>query len=83
MHECYFTFHSITGAQRGETALLRQGLRSRLLRAPKFLAVRGCGYALAVPCSQLSAAAEALAIWQVSYEGAFHKTPHGVEEVRF
>ena len=42
----YITFRSVTFAQRGEQILQKQGIRSSLLRTPKWMEEQGCGYCL-------------------------------------
>ena len=49
MHEYYFTFRSITTAQRARELLRRQKLPGVLLRTPKAMALQGCGHSLRVP----------------------------------
>lgn len=60
MLDYYFIFRSITGAQRGSNALSRSGIFGRMLRAPTFLSIKGCGYALRVRSSEAVLAAAAL-----------------------
>ena len=42
----YFTFRSVTYAQRGERILKENGLRCTMLRTPKWMENKGCGYCL-------------------------------------
>ena len=42
----YITFRSVTYAQRARAALEQEGLTSTMIRAPKWMAERGCSYAL-------------------------------------
>ena len=44
----YITFRSVTFAQRGERVLSDAGFRCTLLRTPKWMEEKGCGYALRV-----------------------------------
>ncbi len=44
----YVTFRSVTHGQRGEKLLRQEGLRCVLLRTPKWMEARGCGYSLRV-----------------------------------
>ena len=48
MYEYYFTFLSVTAAQRGMTDLLQRGIYAELVRTPRRVAENGCGYALKV-----------------------------------
>ena len=83
MYECYFTFRSITGAQRGQRALTREKLRCSLQRTPKIISVNGCGYALKVRAGDELPAAEALRIWNVDYKKIFRFLSDGaVEELK-
>ena len=84
MYDCYFTFRSITTAQRGQNALERSGLRSRLLRSPSFLSRNGCGYVLKVRGGSEMAAAAALGGYGVPFGAAYRVGTGGAaEEVRF
>lgn len=81
MFDCYFTFRSITGAQRGERALKKEGLRCVLMRAPKMLSLKGCGYALQIHGGEALAAKTALQIWGVEFGKIYRiKADGGVEE---
>lgn len=42
----YITFRSVTFAQRGEQILQKAGIRTTLLRTPKWMEQQGCGYSL-------------------------------------
>ncbi len=44
----YVTFRSVTHGQRGEKLLKEAGIRCSLVRTPKWMEVRGCGYSLRV-----------------------------------
>lgn len=46
MHFYYITFRSVTYAQRGEKVLQEEGIRCTLLRTPRWMEERGCGYCL-------------------------------------
>lgn len=48
MYDCYVTFRSITLAQTGATVLEKGAIRSRMIRSPKEISDRGCGYSLLV-----------------------------------
>ncbi len=84
MYDCYITFRSVTGAQQAEALLLRYGFRVRLRRAPKFLSVNGCGYALMVPCADLMAAGMLLRRESVNFVKLYRPgREDGYEEVWF
>ena len=42
----YVTFRSVTHGQRGEKLLKQEGIRCHLLRTPKWMESKGCGYSL-------------------------------------
>ena len=42
----YITFRSVTFAQRGERLAREKGFRCSLLRTPRWMEERGCGYCL-------------------------------------
>lgn len=48
MYEYYFTFLSVTMAQRGLEALLNHGIYAELVRTPRRVTSSGCGYSLKV-----------------------------------
>ena len=50
MHVYYITFRSVTPAQRGEAVLTWEGLRVALVRTPRWMEERGCGYCLRLRC---------------------------------
>ena len=48
MKSYYFTFRSVTLAQRGEQLLNQSGVRAVMLRTPKWMETKGCGYSLRI-----------------------------------
>ncbi|MBQ7565920.1 MAG: DUF3343 domain-containing protein [Oscillospiraceae bacterium] len=76
----YFTFRSITGAQRAMRALEQTGLRATLLRAPKMFSAKGCGYALKVRPDRAAAASAAFRSYAVRVEGAYRVDAQGRAE---
>lgn len=46
MNVYFFTFRSVTLAQRGEGVLTGEGQRCTLARTPRWMEERGCGYCL-------------------------------------
>lgn len=68
MKWCYVKFRSITRAQGGQQILNRRGISSRLVRTPRNIAPRGCGYSLMVPEENLSLVSEILKNEGVSFE---------------
>ena len=48
VYEYYFTFPSVTFAQRSLSELLQKGILAELIRSPKKISSYGCGYAIRV-----------------------------------
>lgn len=80
MFDYYFTFRSVTWAQRAEKALVRNGLRVSILRAPKFLSQKGCGYALRVRGGQGTQAAAILRRDRALWDGVYRVYQDGTVE---
>lgn len=81
MFDYYITFRSATSAQRGEEVLAYHDLRARLLRTPKALSYKGCGYALKLRAIDGEAAGEILAAYGVEYQTVYKAYHNGsVEE---
>ena len=75
-----FSFRSLTGAQTGRDVLEYSGIASRLARAPKAIAVQGCGYVLEVSEADGTMAAQALRSGGVGYRRAFRLYDSGEAE---
>lgn len=56
----YFTFRSVTYAQRGEKALVSSGIHCTLQRTPRWMEEKGCGYCLRLWTRDPAPAAEVL-----------------------
>ena len=54
MNGCFITFRSVTHAQRGEQLLGGGGIFCRILRTPRWMEERGCGYGAEVRLPSLS-----------------------------
>lgn len=80
MYDYYFTFRSITGAQRAEKVLYGSGIRVKLLRSPKFLSIKGCGYALKVRGGEFVTVANLLHRAGVPYGSLYRVGPEGTGE---
>ena len=69
MEKYYITFRSVTYAQKGERILAAKGISCRLVRTPRWMEAKGCGYALIT--RELHGAIEALgeknAAWEKVY----------------
>ena len=79
-----FSFRSLTGAQTGRDVLSFSGIAAELSRAPKSIAVQGCGYVLEVLEADGARAAQVLREHGVGYrrvfrlyeDGAVQETDH-------
>ena len=60
MNDYYFTYRSVTQAQRALRALTDAGIPAQLRRTPGSLAKNGCGYCLRVTPRRIVQAADAL-----------------------
>ena len=66
-----FSFRSLTGAQTGRDVLSFSGIAAELSRAPKSIAVQGCGFVLEVSEADGFRAAEVLQSHGVGYRKVF------------
>ena len=48
MEKYYITFRSVTYAQKGERILNRADITCSMLRTPRWMEAKGCGYALVI-----------------------------------
>ena len=78
MKDCYFSFRSVTAAQRGLRALTAAGIPAAISRTPGALAKKGCGYCLRV--SEARAPEAARALRGMGVQGVWRRTPSGYEE---
>ncbi len=60
METVFITFRSITAAQRGEWILKEAHMKPVMLRTPRWMQERGCGYSLKLGSAFSEAAVEAL-----------------------
>lgn len=60
MNDYYFTYRSVTSAQRALRSLTDAGIPTQLRRTPGPLAKNGCGYCLRVSAGRIAQAAQAL-----------------------
>ena len=72
-----FSFDSLTAAQSGRSVLTALHVPVRLLRAPRAVAARGCGYVLRVQGRDGARTAELLRRYQVAYSHIFRVLPDG------
>ena len=77
----YITFRSVTFAQRGERLLQKRGIRCALLRTPKWMAEKGCGYSLRLWIGDIHKPIKALQEAQVPFRKVYIQgTDGGLEE---
>ena len=81
MTDYYFTFRSITTAQRAQRVCNEAGIGSYLMRTPKQLAKQGCGYSLKIPADRAGSAAELLRQADVPFQRIYQNMPSSPTEV--
>lgn len=67
MKTYYFTYRSITHAQKASKVLERRGIRHALVRTPKHFGSSGCGYSVRVGARELEAAKNSIS----GYDGIY------------
>ena len=78
----YVTFRSVTHGQRGEKLLKQQGIRCHLLRTPKWMEAKGCGYSLQLWTGDAARAVQLLRQEKVPMQKIYIQTGDGtLEEV--
>ena len=78
----YVTFRSVTHGQRGEKLLKQEGYRCHLLRKPKWMETRGCGYSLQIWTDEITGAIAMLRRENVPLQKVYVQLPEGeLEEV--
>ena len=78
----YVTFRSVTHGQRGEKMLKQQGIRCHLLRTPKWMEAKGCGYSLQLWTRDAARAVQLLRQEKVPMQKIYIQTGDGtLEEV--
>lgn len=77
MYAYFFTFRSITPAQRGAKVLDRAGIDHVLQRTPRAVQMQGCGYCIRVHEEDYASALRALQANAVPYSRVFVRTPDG------
>lgn len=76
----YVTFRSVTHAQRGERVLAKEGVRVHLLRTPRWMEARGCGYSLRLWTGDIAAGVGILRREQVPMQKVYIQTGDGTLE---
>ena len=77
MEEYLFTFRSVTAAMQAGKELERAGVAHLLVRLPKLLRGRGCGYGLKVRDSLFLRAKAALSGAEVQPRGMYQRAADG------
>ena len=80
MNGYYFTFRSVTAAQRGQMMLSSAGVPSAIQRTPGSLSVHGCGYCLRVSSRWAAQAAKLLR--NSGLQRCYERTEAGFEEAQ-
>ena len=82
MEKYYITFRSVTTAQRGERCLRRGGVECRILRTPRWMEERGCGYCLRLRPIDIPQSLKRLREAKIPYSKVYTRREDGsVEEV--
>jgi len=76
----YVTFRSVTHAQRGERLLKNTGIRCHLLRTPRWMEAKGCGYSLRLWTGDIAAGVEVLRREQIPMQKVYIQTGDGTLE---
>ena len=79
----YVTFRSATHGQRGEKLLRENGIRCNLLRTPRWMEAKGCGYSLRIRTEDIGGVAELLQKNTVPMQKIYIQSENGnLEEMR-
>ena len=76
----YFTFRSVTFAQRGEKVLAQAGIRAVLLRTPKWMESQGCGYSLRIRTGDLHSVTAVMNENRILFRKIYVQNPDGTLE---
>lgn len=80
----FFTFRSVTAAQRGENVLKKSGIACTLRRTPRWMETRGCGYCLRVREQEWEDGLNVLARTGTAFSRVYAQNPDGsVVEVEY
>lgn len=79
----YVTFRSVTHGQRGEKLLREAAIRSNLLRTPRWMEAKGCGYSLRIRTEDIERIVELLQKNYVPMQKVYLQNENGdLEELR-
>lgn len=81
MYEYYMTFRSMTSAQQAALLLMQNGVNAAVLRAPRFLSEKGCGYAVGLNDLNVYLAVRLLRQFGNRFERVFRVRPGFTPEV--
>ena len=76
----YVTFRSVTFAQRAEQLLQKNGIRSTLLRTPRWMEAQGCGYSLRLWTHDIRTPVDLLRRNQVNFQRVYIQISDGTLE---
>lgn len=76
----YVTFRSVTHGQRGEKRLKQEGYHCYLLRTPKWMESKGCGYSLQIWTNDISPALEILRREKIAMQRVYLQKTGGILE---
>ena len=77
----FITFRSVTPAQRGQRVLQQAGIETVLLRTPKWMEERGCGYCLRLRQEDTKWAVDLLRQGKLSFSKVFADTDGSAQEL--
>ena len=80
MKSYYVTFRSVTHGQRGEKLLREKGIRCNLLRTPRWMEAKGCGYSLRIWTEDINRLVALLRRNHVPMQRVYIQTPDGTLE---
>ena len=78
----FITFRSVTPAQRGQRILQQAGIEAALLRTPKWMEERGCGYCLRLRQEDTERALTLLRQGKLGFSKVYAGTDGGAEELK-
>lgn len=77
----FITFRSVTPAQRGQRALQQAGVDCALLRTPRWMEERGCGYCLRLRPEDTDRAVALLRQGRLGFSKVYSSGENGTEEI--
>lgn len=77
----FITFRSVTPAQRGQRILRQAGMDCALLRTPRWMEERGCGYCLRLRPEDTDRAVALLRQGKLAFSKVYASTDGGAEEL--